>query len=54
MINLKLFPVIPYITLQVGYENGHAYQLEDVKKKWHLTLSSQFTRECIMARGENY
>ena len=54
MINLKLLSVIPYITLQVGYENGHAYQLEDVKMKWHPTLSSQFTRECIMVRGENY
>ena len=54
MINLKLLPVISYITSQVGYENGHAYQWEDVKMKWHPTLSSQFTRECIMARGKNY
>ena len=40
MINLKLLPVISYITSQVGYENGHAYQLEDVKMIWHSTLPS--------------
>ena len=39
MINLKLFPVIPYITLQVGYENGHAFQLEELSKWYDTQLS---------------